>query len=136
MHKIIFEEDARPSLEHQRRLNEAIQEVVKIEVIKWLHAGVVYPISDSSWTSLVQCVPKKGGMIMDYRMLNKVNRKDHFPLSFLDQILDRLAGRAFYCFLDGYSGYNQILIAPEDPEKMTFSCPYGTFAFSRIPFGL
>ncbi|XP_019257981.1 PREDICTED: uncharacterized protein LOC109236237, partial [Nicotiana attenuata] len=127
------------------------------EVIKWLDAGVVYPISDSSWTSPVQCVPKKGGMTvvtnanneliptrtvtgwrvcMDYRKLNKVTRKDHFPLPFLDQMLDRLAGRAFYCFLDGYSGYNQILIAPEDQEKTTFTCPYGTFAFSRMPFGL
>lgn len=73
---------------------------------------------------------------MDYRKLNKVTRKDHFPLPFLDQMLDRLAGRAFYCFLDGYSGYNQILIAPEDQEKTNFTCPYGTFTFLRMPFGL
>uniref|UniRef100_A0A1S4A6X6 RNA-directed DNA polymerase homolog n=1 Tax=Nicotiana tabacum TaxID=4097 RepID=A0A1S4A6X6_TOBAC len=73
---------------------------------------------------------------MDYRKLNKVTRKNHFPLPFLDQMLDRLAGRLFYCFLDGYSGYNQILISPEDQEKTTFTCPYGTFAFSRMPFGL
>nr|XP_016468986.1 PREDICTED: uncharacterized protein LOC107791434 [Nicotiana tabacum] len=73
---------------------------------------------------------------MDYRKLNKVTRKDHFPLPFLDQMLDRLAGRAFYCFLDGYFGYNQILIALEDQEKTTFTCPYGTFAFSRMPFGM
>uniref|UniRef100_A0A1S3XLM1 RNA-directed DNA polymerase homolog n=1 Tax=Nicotiana tabacum TaxID=4097 RepID=A0A1S3XLM1_TOBAC len=127
------------------------------EVIKWLDAGVVYPISDSSWTSPVQCVPKKGGMTeitnskneliptrtvtgwrvcMDYRKLNKVTRKDHFPLPFLDQMLYRLAGRAFYCFLDGYSGYNQILIAPKDQEKTTFTCPYGIFSFSSLPFGL
>ena len=63
-------------------------------------------------------------------------RKDHFPLPFLDQILDRLAGHEYYCFLDGYSGYNQIAIAPEDQEKTTFTCPYGTFAFRRMPFGL
>ncbi|XP_070025898.1 uncharacterized protein [Nicotiana sylvestris] len=155
MHKIILEEDSSPSLEHQRRLNEAMQEVVKKEVIKWLDAGVVYPISDSSWTSPVQCVPKNGGMTvvtnanneliptwmvtgwrvcMDYRKLNKVTRKDHFPLSFLDQMLDHLASQSFYCFLDGYLGYNKILIAPEDQEKTTFTCPYGTFAFSRMPF--
>uniref|UniRef100_A0A1S3YTK1 RNA-directed DNA polymerase homolog n=1 Tax=Nicotiana tabacum TaxID=4097 RepID=A0A1S3YTK1_TOBAC len=73
---------------------------------------------------------------MDYRKLNKVTRKDHFLLPFLDQMLDRLAGRLFYCFLDGYSGYNQILITPEDQEKTTFTCPYDTFAFSRMPFGL
>ncbi|XP_070017998.1 uncharacterized protein [Nicotiana sylvestris] len=62
--QIILEDDAKPSMEHQRRLNEAMPEVIKKEVIKWLDAGVVYPISDSSWTSLVQCVPKKGGMIV------------------------------------------------------------------------
>ncbi|KAL4301755.1 hypothetical protein GQ457_10G012990 [Hibiscus cannabinus] len=73
---------------------------------------------------------------MDYRKLNKATRKDHFPLPFIDQMLDRLAGKQFYCFLDGYSGYNQIAIALEDQSKTTFTCPYGTFAFCRMPFGL
>ena len=73
---------------------------------------------------------------MDYRKLNKATRKDHFPLPFIDQMLDRLAGHEYYCFLDGYSRYNQIAIAPEDQEKTTFTCPYGTFAFRRMPFGL
>ncbi|KAL4386616.1 hypothetical protein GQ457_09G016480 [Hibiscus cannabinus] len=73
---------------------------------------------------------------MDYRKLNKATRKDHFPLPFIDQMLDRLEGKPFYCFLDGYSGYNQIAIAPEDQSKTTFTCPYGTFAFKRMPFGL
>ena len=73
---------------------------------------------------------------MDYRKLNKVTRKDHFPLPFLDQMLDRIVGCAFYYSLDGFSGYKQILIAPEDQEKTTFTCLYGTFAFSRMPFGL
>ncbi|KAK8625775.1 hypothetical protein V6N13_056935 [Hibiscus sabdariffa] len=91
------------------------------------------------------CVPKKGGITvvtndenkllptrtvtgwhicMDYRKLNKATKKDHFPLPFIDQMLDRLAGKEFYCFLDGYSRYNQIAIAPEDQEKTTFTCPY------------
>ncbi|XP_070004096.1 uncharacterized protein [Nicotiana sylvestris] len=117
--EIILEDDAKPFVEHQRRLNEAMQEVAKKEVIKRLYAGVVYPIWDSSWSSSVQCVPKKGGMTV-----------------VTNACLDRLAGRAFYYFLDGYSGYNQILIAPEDQEKTTFMCPYGTFAFSRMQFGL
>ena len=59
--------------------------------------------------------------------LNKATRKDHFPLSFIDQMLDRLASHEFYCFLDGYSSYNQIVIAPEDQEKTTFTCLYDTF---------
>ena len=107
--------------------------------------------------SPVQVVPKKGGMTVvkngkneliptrtvtgwrvciDYKKLNKATRKDHFPLPFIDQMLDSLAGHDFYCFLDGYSGYNQIAIAPEDQEKTTFTCPYGTFAYRRMPFGL
>ena len=134
-----------------------MKEVVRKEVLKWLDTGVIYPISDSAWVSPVQVVPKKGGttviktennillpsrtvtgwrICIDYRKLNKATRKDHFPLPFLDQMLDRLAGYQYYCFLDGYSGYNQIAITPEDQEKTTFTCPYGTFAFRRMPFGL
>ena len=73
---------------------------------------------------------------IDYRKLNAATRKDHYPLLFIDQMLERISGHAFYCFLDGYSGYNQIAIAPDDQEKTTFTCPYGTFAYRRMPFGL
>ncbi|KAJ4700581.1 Retrovirus-related Pol polyprotein [Melia azedarach] len=134
-----------------------MKEVVRAEVLKLLDAGMIYPISDSPWVSPVQVVPKKGGMTVvkndnneliptrtvtgwrvcvDYRKLNDATRKDHFPLPFIDQMLERLAGHSHYCFLDGYSGYNQVPIAPEDQEKTTFTCPYGTFAFRRMPFGL
>ncbi|KAL4271413.1 hypothetical protein GQ457_13G016290 [Hibiscus cannabinus] len=157
MHKILLDEKHKPTVDAQRRLNQAMKEVVRKEILKWLDAGIIYPISDSEWVSPVQCVPKKGGITvisnekneliptrtvtgwrvcMDYRKLNKATRKDHFPLPFIDQMLDRLAGKQFYCFLDGYSGYNQIAIAPEDQSKTTFTCPYGTFAFRRMPFGL
>ena len=102
-------------------------------------------------------VPKKGGftvirnekneliptrtvtgwrVCIDYRKLNTATRKDHFPLPFIDQMLERLAGHPHFCFLDGYSGYNQIAIAPEDQEKTTFTCPFSTFAFRRMPFRL
>ena len=73
---------------------------------------------------------------MDYRKLNSWTEKDHFPMPFMDQMLDRLAEKGWYYFLDGYSGYNQISITPEDQEKTTFTCKYGTFAFKRMPFGL
>ncbi|BBH06778.1 transposable element gene [Prunus dulcis] len=152
-----MEEEHKPSVEHQRRLNPNMKEVVRAEVLKLLDAGIIYPISDSSWVSPTQVVPKKGGMTVvknennelvptrtvtgwrvciDYRKLNSATRKDHFPLPFIDQMLERLAGHAYYCFLDGYSGYNQIPIAPEDQEKTTFTCPFGTFAYRRMPFGL
>ena len=134
-----------------------MREVVGKEVLKWLDVRVIYPISDSSSMSLVQVVPKKGGttviktdnntlipyitvtrlrIYIDYHKLNKATRKDHFPLPFMDQMLDKLVGHEFYYFLDGYLGYNQITIALEDQEKTTFTCPYDTFAFRRMPFGL
>ena len=73
---------------------------------------------------------------IDYRKLNAWTEKDNFPNPFMDQMLDRLAQKGWYCFLDGYSGYNKISISPEDQEKTTFTCPYGTFAFKRMLFGL
>ncbi|KAL4355228.1 hypothetical protein GQ457_06G012260 [Hibiscus cannabinus] len=157
MHKILLDDDHKPTIDAQRCLNQAMKDVVRKEILKWLDACIIYPISDSEWVSPVQCVPKKGGITvisnekneliptrtvtgwrvcMDYRKLNKATRKDHFPLPFIDQMLDRLAGKQFYFFLDGYSGYNRIAIAPEDQSKTTFTCPYGTFAFRWMPFGL
>ena len=102
-----------------------MKELVKNEVIKLLDNGIIYPISDRKWVSATQVVPKKSGVIVitnekneliptrtitgwrmctDYRKLNSMTRKDHFPLPFMDQILERVAGHEFYCFLDGYSG--------------------------------
>ncbi|GJU67424.1 reverse transcriptase domain-containing protein [Tanacetum coccineum] len=152
-----MEDDYEPAVQHQRRVNPKIHDVIKKEVEKLLDAGLIYPISDSPWVSPVHCVPKKGGMTVvtndenelvptrlvtgwrvciDYRKLNEATRKDHFPLPFMDQMLERLAGNEFYCFLDGFSGYFQIPIDPNDQEKTTFTCPYGTFAYRRMPFGL
>nr|GEV15773.1 reverse transcriptase domain-containing protein [Tanacetum cinerariifolium] len=153
----LLKDDFKPEVQHQRRVNPKIHEVIKKEVIKLLDAGLIYPISDSPWVSLIHCVPKKGGMTVvenkyneliptllvtrwrvciDYQKLNDTTRKDHFPLSFIDQMLERLAGNKYYCFLDGFSGYFQISIDPQDQEKTTFTCPYGTFTYRHTPFGL
>ena len=75
-------------------------------------------------------------MCIDYRKLNVVTRKDHFLLPFIDQVLKRVSGHPLYCFLDGYSGYFQIEIVVEDQEKTTFTCPFGTYTYRRMPFGL
>ena len=72
---------------------------------------------------------------IDYRKLNKTTRKDHYPLP-LDQMLDRIARHSHYCFLDGYLGYNQIMVDPKGKEKTTFTYPYGTFSFKQMSFGL
>ncbi|RDY09936.1 Retrovirus-related Pol polyprotein from transposon 17.6, partial [Mucuna pruriens] len=139
MHTILLEEEARPIRQQQRRLNLTILDVVKKEVTKLLAVEIIYPISDSQWVSPVQVAPKKFGMpvmknrhdemvstriqnswrvCIDYRKLNQETRKDHFPLPFIDQV------------------YMQIHIAPVDQHKMTFTCPFGTFAYTRTPFGL
>ena len=141
----------------QRRLNPHMQEVVRAEVLKLLQAGIIYPISDSTWVSPTQVVHKKPEITtvhnekgeeiptrltigwrvcIDYRKLNEVTWKYHFPLPFMDQLLERISGYPFYCFLDGYSGYFQIEITVEDQEKTTFTCPFGTYAYRRMPFGL
>ena len=143
--------------EAQRRLNSRVWEAVKEEILKWLNAEIIYPISNSQWVSQVHLIPKKAEVMVttnekgeeiqthlpmkwrvciDYRKLNSTTKKDHFPLPFIDQILDRLAESNYFYFLDGYSGYNQIAIHPDDQEKTAFTCPFGTFAFKRMPFGL
>nr|GEW04051.1 reverse transcriptase domain-containing protein [Tanacetum cinerariifolium] len=156
-HKILMEEDFEPAVQHQRRVNPKIHNVIKQEVIKLLKVGLIYPIFDSPWVSPVHYVPKKGGftvvenednelilirlvtvwrVCIDYRKLNEATHKDHFPLPFMDQMLERLAGNQYYCFLDGFSGYFQIPVDLKDQERITFTYPYGMFAYRRMPFGL
>ncbi|GKB76999.1 hypothetical protein Tco_0943894, partial [Tanacetum coccineum] len=134
-HKILMEDDYKPAIQHQRRVNPKIHNVIKREVKKLLDAGLIYPISDSPWVSPVHCLPKKGSftvvendeneliptrlvtwwrVCIDYCKLNEATRKDHFPLPFMDQMLERLAGNDYYFFLDGFSGYFQISIDPKD----------------------
>ena len=74
--------------------------------------------------------------VIDYKKLNKATRKDHFPLPFIDQVIERLGNFSYFYYLDGLSGFYQISIHPEDQAKTTFTCPYGTFAFRRMPFGI
>ncbi|GKE39303.1 reverse transcriptase domain-containing protein, partial [Tanacetum coccineum] len=125
--------------------------------MKLLDTGIIYPIADSPWVNHIHCVPKKGNITVgtnknddlvptrtvtgwqvciDYRKLNEATAKDHFPFPFMDQMLEKLAGNKYFCFLDGFSGYFQIPIDPNDQEKTTFTCPFGTYAYRRMPFGL
>ncbi|GJW07773.1 reverse transcriptase domain-containing protein [Tanacetum coccineum] len=156
-HKIQLLDDKKPVVQKQRRLNPNMQEVVKKEIVKLLDTGIIYPIADSPWVSPIHCVPKKGGITVvtnkndeliptrnvtgwrvciDYRKLNEATAKDHFPLPFMDQMLERLAGNKYFYLLDGFFGYFQIPIDPNDQEKTTFTCPFGTYAYRRMPFGL
>ncbi|GJT05523.1 reverse transcriptase domain-containing protein [Tanacetum coccineum] len=144
-------------VQKQRRLNPNMQEVVKNEIVKLLETGIIYPIIDSPWVSPIYYVPKKGGIIVvtnendelvptrtvtgwrvciDYHKLNEATAKDHFPLPFMDQMLERLARNKYFCFLDGFSGYFQIPIDPMVQERTTFTCIFETYAYRRMPFGL
>ncbi|RDX74947.1 Retrovirus-related Pol polyprotein, partial [Mucuna pruriens] len=150
MHRILMEGDVKLIKQQQRRLNPTLLDVVNKEVTKLLVTGIIYPISNSQWVSPVQVVPKKSGMTImknqqdelvptriqnswrvciDYKILNLATRKDHFPLPFIDQVLENLAGKSHYCYM-------QIHIAPEDQHKTTFTYPFGTFTYTRMPFGL
>nr|GEY19498.1 reverse transcriptase domain-containing protein [Tanacetum cinerariifolium] len=153
-HKILIIEDFEPAVQHQQRVNPKIHDVIKQEVLKLLDARLIYPISDSLWVSPVHCVPKKGGftvveneendliptrlvtgwlVCIDYHKLNEATRKDNFPLPFMDQMLERLAGNQYYCFLGGFSGYFQIPIDPKDQEK-PHSLPIQNFCLSSHAF--
>ncbi|GJY74200.1 DNA-directed DNA polymerase, partial [Tanacetum coccineum] len=124
-HKILMEDNFKPVVQPQRRLNPKVQDVVKAEIVKLLDSGLIYAIFDSPWVSPIHVVPKGGGVTVitnennelvstrivtgwrvciDYRKLNDATRKDHFPLPFIDQMLERLSGNEYYCFLDGFSG--------------------------------
>lgn len=157
MHKILMEDNIKPKVQPQRRLNRNMMEVMKKEVKKLLDARIIYPISHSPWISPTQVVPKKGGLTVvsnehneliptrtvtrwrvciDYRKLNDAMRKDNFLIPFIDQMLERLTGHKYYCFLHGMSGYFHIPVALEDKENTTFTCLYGMFVYRRMLFGL
>src|SRR3954470_20949770 len=75
-------------------------------------------------------------MCIDFRKINKFTKKDHYPLPFIDQMLEMLSKKTHFCFLDGYSGFSQIVVKAQDKEKTTFTCSYGTYAYRHMPFGL
>ena len=157
MHKIHLEENDKPLREPQRRLNPAMQKAIRAEVIKSLDVRIIYPIYYSKWVNPIHVVTKQVVLTVvknkddklvstrvqsgwkvriDYRKLNAATRNDHFPLSFIDQMVERLARHDYYCFLDGYSRYNQVLMDPKDQEKMMFTCLFGIFTYRRMRFGL
>nr|GFB08813.1 reverse transcriptase domain-containing protein [Tanacetum cinerariifolium] len=118
-----FLKDYKPAVQHQRRVNPKIHDVIKKEVEKLLDAELIYPLSNSPWVSPVHCVPKKGGFTI---VKNKENELIPTRLVNVWRVWNE-----YYCFLDGFSGYFQIPIDPCDQEKTTFTCPYGTFTYRR-----
>nr|GEY15951.1 reverse transcriptase domain-containing protein [Tanacetum cinerariifolium] len=128
-HKILMEEDFEPAVQHQRRVNPKIHDVIKQE-------GGFTVMENEDNELILTCLVMGWRVCIGYRKLNEATRNYHFPLPFMDQMLERLAGNQYYCFLDGFFGYFQIPIDLKHQEKTTFTCPNGTFAYLRMPFRL
>ena len=122
-----------------RQIHHKKAATIKAEVEKLVRVGFIYPVPLTEWVSNIVPIRKKQGTIrvcVDYRDLNKECPKDTYPTPFIDHIIDDCASCEIFSFMDGLSGYNQINILPQDQHKMTFICPWGTFAYHKLPFGL
>jgi hypothetical protein len=138
-HEITTYPDAKPVRQKLHPGNPKKETTIKVEVEKLLKADFIYPIHLTQWVSNPVPVSKKQGTIhvcIDFCDLNKAYPKDNFPTPFIDQIIDECVGCEAFSFMDDFSAYNQIQIKPKDQHKTTFICPWGTFAYRKMPFGL
>nr|CAN66964.1 hypothetical protein VITISV_013143 [Vitis vinifera] len=135
-----------PTLPHARSVNQKLRRLhprwslqVKEEIQKQLSVGFISMVEYPEWLANVIPVPKKDSKVrvcVDFRDLNKASPKDDFPLPHIDLLVDSTASHSMVSFMDGFSGYNQILMASEDMEKTTFITEWGTYCYRVMPFGL
>ena len=138
-HKLPLKPECVPIKQKLRRMKPEISLKIREKVKKQLDAGFLAVAKYPEWVANVVPVPKKDGkvrMCVDYRDLNRASPKDDFPLPHIDVLVDNTAQHAFFSFMDGFSGYNQIKMASDDMEKTTFITPWGTFCYKVMPFGL
>ena len=138
-HRIPTNSTMKPVKQKLRRMKPEWTLKIKEEVEKQYNAGFLKVVNYPEWLANVVPVPKKDGkvrMCVDFRDLNKASPKDDFPLPHIDVLVDNTAGHALLSFMDGFSGYNQIKMAPEDMEKTSFITPWGTYCYKVMPFGL
>jgi hypothetical protein len=138
-HKIPLKEEAKPFRQKLRQINPMLLPVMEKEVKKLLDAQIIVPLRYSEWVANLVPVRKKNGEIrlcVDFKNLNRSSKKDNYPLPKMEHILQRVTGAFRISMIDGFSGYNQIFVLPEDREKTTFTTPWGTFMYAKIPFGL
>ena len=132
-----YKPKAKPIMQMRYKMNPNYAAKVKEEIDKYLEAGFIYHVDKMEWSSAIVIVPKKNGKLrvcVYYRKLNAVTKVDLFPLPFTKSILKVVAGHKIYTLMDGYSGYNQIMIAMEDQLKTSFITKYGVFAYRVMPF--
>jgi hypothetical protein len=138
-HKIPLKDETKPFRQKLRQINPMLLPIMEKEVKKLLDAKIIIPLRYSEWVANLVPVRKKNGEIrlcVDFRNLNRSSKKDNYPLPKMEHILQRVTGSARMSMIDGFSGYNQISVLPEDREKTTFTTPWGTFMYAKIPFGL
>ena len=138
-HTIPLRSEAKPFRQKLRRINPKLASMVQKELQKMLAAGIIAPTRHSSWCSNLVVVRKKNGQLricIDFRNLNISCIKDNYPLPDMETLLQRVTGSGMMSMLDGFSGYNQVLVKQEDRHKTTFTSPWETFEYIRMPFGL
>jgi len=138
-HRIPIKEDQKPFRQKLRRINPKLLPLIEKEIKKMYDAKIIVPLCFSKWVSDLVPTCKKSGEIrlcIDFRNLNKVSLKDNYPLPKMDHIIQRVVGSSRISLLDGFSGYNQVLVRPDDQDKTAFTTPWGTFMYVKMPFGL
>ena len=138
-HTIPIKEDAKPCRKKLRRINPLLLPLIENEVNKLFEAKIILVLRHSRWLANVVLVRKKNGEIkicIDFRNLNRVSLKDNYPVPKMDHILQKVVGSQRMSMLDGFYGYNQVLVHPDDQENTAFTTPWGTFMYSKIPFDL
>jgi ribonuclease HI len=138
-HKIPLKEESKPFRQKLRQINPMLLPIMEKEVKKILDAQIIIPLRYSEWVANLVPVRKKNGEIrlcVDFRNLNRSSKKDNYPLPKMEHILQRVTGASRMSMIDGFSGYNQVSVLPEDREKTTFTTPWGTFMYAKMPFGL
>ena len=136
---IPMKEDAKPTRQRPYTYNNTFAKKIKEEIDKIKEAEFIYEIKHTDWVSPIVVVPKKNGKLQVCVNLKKVNAatiRDNYPLPIIDHVLERVAGKEAYSFLDGFSGYNQVSIDPKDQHKIAFAMEWGIFAYRIMPFGL
>ncbi|KAA3481557.1 RNA-directed DNA polymerase (Reverse transcriptase), Ribonuclease H [Gossypium australe] len=139
VHRLPIREECKPVQQKLRRMRPDVVLKIKEEVQKQFDVVFLKVVKYSEWVANIVPVPKKDEkvqMCVDYRDLNKANPKDNFPLSHINTLVDNTAGCSLFSFMDGFSGYNQIKVHPEDMGKTTFITLWGTFYYKVMPFGL
>jgi ribonuclease HI len=138
-HRIPIKEDHKPFRQKLRRINPKLIPLIEKEIKKMYDAKIIVPLRFSKWVSNLVPTRKKTGEIrlcIDFRNLNKASLKDNYPLPKMDHLLQSVVGSSRISLLDGFSGYNQVLVHPDDQEKTAFTTPWGTFMYVKMPFGL